>query len=1167
MHLKFKFKRIQQHLSGGRSPLVFTLAFLLLFSLGTYAIAASGPFHPSDNVTDPDCYPGEAGCYVDPSVPSEINATLAGDGSIGSPFGIDLSHANTWLGAQTFNTDTLVLGNVYSKGTKWVSRASSSADYWTSATYGNGMFAAVSSTGTVMTSPDGIKWTDRATPSARSFNSITYGNGLFVAVAGNGTTADQIMTSPDGITWTSRTSPVARVWLSVTYGNGMFVAVADDGTTADQIMTSPDGITWTSQTSPAARDWLSVTYGNGMFVAVAGDGTTSDQIMTSADGITWTSQTSAAAREWLSVTYGNGMFVAVADNGTTADQIMTSPDGITWTSRTSPIVHSWNSVTYGNGMFVAVAGDGTTSDNVMTSGFPDQASVQNNNIYQGGITVTGPVHFPGLSTNSLVFTDGSHNLTSSGTVGVGQGGTGIASYTTGDLLYASSSSAISALSDVALGSCLTSGGVGTAPGWTACPGISGVVSTDATLSGNGTSGSPLSTVAAGALGNLQYRDGSGKFSGATYVKTDGSLTFGSGGNTALSFLDGPGFTINQFSGGEVFRMGNDGAVYLTAAASGLNLNGLGKSTLGDFNLAGNRTVAIVDDPAGKINLNATNGVEVVGDVFSKGTKWTSRTSPAANQWSSIAYGNGMFVAVAQNGTDQIMTSPDGITWTSRTAPSAASWTSVAYGNGLFVAVASDGTTSTDLMTSPDGINWTNRVSAAVRAWESVAYGNGVFVAVASNGLSDDSMISYDGINWTLNSTGIVNTWKSIAYGNGAFVVVASGGQGRRSVDGVTWVGVSMPAFNVWRSVTYGNGLFVAVSASGGASAVATSPDGINWTGRSVPTANDWRTIAYGNGLFVATAANGTTSNDIITSPDGITWTSRTSPSARSWLGLAYGNGMFVAVASDGTTSTDIMTSGFPDTATVQNNNIYQGGITVSGPITFSNLSSSLPVDPTGYVCYDTVTFALSYRASADCDTSSERFKHDIHSLSDNLDQVMRLRPVSYVSNLDDSHHIGFIAEEVAGVEPRLVSYEADGTTVHGLNYSQFAPLLAGAIQELDARFTSLDVNVSGSLASLVASFLGNAANGLRSIFVGEVHTDRLCVGATCLNEDQVKTILNSIGGGGSSSPSEPPAPSDPSGSDGSSDAPPSGDAPAGDSGSTTDGGTTDEPAPAPTPAE
>ncbi len=53
----------------------------------------------------------------------------------------------------------------------------------------------------------------------------------------------------------------------------------------------------------------------------------------------------------------------------------------------------------------------------------------------------------------------------SGTLAVGNGGTGQTSYTTGDLLYASGSAALSKLTAVATGNVLISGGTSTAPSW------------------------------------------------------------------------------------------------------------------------------------------------------------------------------------------------------------------------------------------------------------------------------------------------------------------------------------------------------------------------------------------------------------------------------------------------------------------------------------------------------------------------------------------------------------------------------------------------------------------------------------------------------------------------------------------------------------------------------
>jgi len=82
----------------------------------------------------------------------------------------------------------------------------------------------------------------------------------------------------------------------------------------------------------------------------------------------------------------------------------------------------------------------------------------------------------------------------------------------------------------------------------------------------------------------------------------------------------------------------------------------------------------------------------------------------------------------------------GYHWIIRVSAADNNWRSVAYGNGLFVAVAYSGT-GNRVMTSPDGINWTIRVSAADNDWYSVTYGNGLFVAVANNGTGDRVMTS------------------------------------------------------------------------------------------------------------------------------------------------------------------------------------------------------------------------------------------------------------------------------------------------------------------------------------------------------------------------------------------------------------------------------------------
>jgi len=205
-------------------------------------------------------------------------------------------------------------------------------------------------------------WTTQTSAANNSWNSVAYGNGLFVAVSSSGT-GNRVMTSPDGINWTLQTSAADNNWYGVTYGNGLFVAVAQSGT-GDHVMTSPDGINWTIRTPPADNQWNSVVYGNGLFVSVANTGI-GNRVMTSPDGINWTIRTSAADNDWRSVVYGNGLFVAVAQSGT-GDRVMTSPDGINWTLRTSAADNGWYSVAYAKGMFVAVGSSGS-GNRVMTA--------------------------------------------------------------------------------------------------------------------------------------------------------------------------------------------------------------------------------------------------------------------------------------------------------------------------------------------------------------------------------------------------------------------------------------------------------------------------------------------------------------------------------------------------------------------------------------------------------------------------------------------------------------------------------------------------------------------------------------------------------------------------------------------------------------------------------
>ena len=124
-----------------------------------------------------------------------------------------------------------------------------------------------------------------------------------------------------------------------------------------------------------------------------------------------------------------------------------------------------------------------------------------------------------------------------------------------------------------------------------------------------------------------------------------------------------------------------------------------------------------------------NGEKVTGMLVTiKKPKWTQATLPASEDWPSVCYGNGKFVAVASY-SNIAAYSTDGVTWTQATLPANADWRSVCYGNGKFVAMAMN---STIAAYSTDGITWTQTTMPNKLSWKSVCYGNGKFVAMANS---------------------------------------------------------------------------------------------------------------------------------------------------------------------------------------------------------------------------------------------------------------------------------------------------------------------------------------------------------------------------------------------------------------------------------------------------
>jgi len=131
-------------------------------------------------------------------------------------------------------------------------------------------------------------------------------------------------------------------------------------------------------------------------------------------------------------------------------------------------------------------------------------------------------------------------------------------------------------------------------------------------------------------------------------------------------------------------------------------------------------------------------------------------------------------------------------------------------------------------------------------------------------------------------------------------------------------------------------------------------------------------------------------------------------------------------------------------------------ITSAGRIHFYNLLGSSATQSD--VRYDTTSKELFYN------TSSERYKTEIVDLENTLDKVNSLRAVRYKDIETEQETTGLIAEEVIQIIPEVVlKKEVEGfdePQPEGINYSDFAPFLIKAIQELKAEIETLKSQIN-----------------------------------------------------------------------------------------------------------
>jgi hypothetical protein len=206
----------------------------------------------------------------------------------------------------------------------------------------------------------------------------------------------------------------------------------------------------------------------------------------------------------------------------------------------------------------------------------------------------------------------------------------------------------------------------------------------------------------------------------------------------------------------------------------------------------------------------------------KGFTWTLVTNPLSGYWLSAAFGNGVFVMVGSDGVREFDAPPggntqaystdNGLTWIPAiTPPLEGEWTSVAFGNGVFVMV---GFKIVDYIvvgqqaySTDNGLTWTlvENPLTTEGTLHSVAFGNGVFVMAVEN---KQAYSTDNGLTWNTVENPLEGIWEGIAYGNGTFVITGLGLQAYSTDNGLTWTSVEDPIFQNVGTVGYGNDLFV-----------------------------------------------------------------------------------------------------------------------------------------------------------------------------------------------------------------------------------------------------------------------------------------------------------------------------------------------------------------------
>lgn len=367
---------------------------------------------------------------------------------------------------------------------------------------------------------------------------------------------------------------------------------------------------------------------------------------------------------------------------------------------------------------------------------------------------------------------------------------------------------------------------------------------------------------------------------------------------------------------------------------------------------------------GKFFMAAGSGVLYYSS--NNGITWTLCTTPGSSdsQFTNVTYGGGIYTVVNNN---KPYASTDGITWTmGPTGQFSKTPRSIAYGNGIFWGVAQEGTCpnrSNEGYYSTDGLNWTKPTGS--RGGTRVIFGGGVFASVADQcggidgtiyssanpagsttltiaGCQTDGFLVDDSVTdggaatgtiTSVNNTTVIVSPSDTDWGIGDSIIRAAssytavtGSPFTVSASPFTSLSIAKPPLEAntkyWARVQYATTNASAATSSFSAWSSFTTgslaPAIATWTAASVGVGSILKDVIYDNSLFVTVGLNGT----IQTSSDGVTWTARSSATTSDIYSVAWDGTRFSAYGTVGSGSTSTTGLTWNSTAFTPSNITY-----------------------------------------------------------------------------------------------------------------------------------------------------------------------------------------------------------------------------------------------------